>query len=69
MDLATATEVFGLYNEKTLIFNGRSNMGKSELCMVVANDIATKKAMEAFGWGTIDKYGAVTRVLHMHLLG
>ena len=69
MNLVTAAEVFGLYNEKTLIFNGRSNMGKSEFCMALAKEIATRKAMEAFGWGTIDKYGVVTRALQMHLLG
>ena len=44
-------------------------MGKSEFCMALAREIATRKAMEAFGWGTIDKYGAVTRALQMHLLG
>jgi len=61
--------VFGLYNSKTLIFNGRSFMGKTEFCNALAREFATRKEKAAYGWGTIDKYGAVTRASQMHFLG
>ena len=61
--------VFGAYSEKTLIFNGKAWMGKTEFCNALAREFALRKNKTAYGWGTIDKYGAVTRAAQMHLLG
>jgi hypothetical protein len=61
--------VFGLYLEKTLIFNGRSYMGKSEFCHALARELSMRRRKTAYGWGTIDKYGAVTRAGQMNAMG
>jgi hypothetical protein len=66
---ADTHNVFGLYNEKTIIFNGKSYMGKSEFCAALAKEFAVRKNKQAFGWGTIDKYGAVTKASQMEMLG
>ena len=44
-------------------------MGKTEFCNALAREFALRKNKTAYGWGTIDKYGAVTRAAQMHLLG
>jgi hypothetical protein len=61
--------VFGMYNSKTMIFNGRSYMGKSEFCHLLARELALRKEKPAYGWGTIDKYGAVTKAGQMNAMG
>jgi hypothetical protein len=61
--------VFAMYNQKTLIFNGRAYMGKSEFCAALAREFALRKGKPAYGWGNIDKYGAVTKAGQMNAMG
>ena len=61
--------VFGAYSETTLISNGKAWMGKTGFCNALAMEFTLRKSKTAYGWGTIDKYGAVTRAAQMHLLG
>ena len=61
--------VFGLYYEKTLILNGKAHMGKSQLAKALARELAVRVSKDAFGYSTLCKYGAVTKVNQMHLLG
>ena len=61
--------VYKMYKQKTLIFNGKSNMGKSELCMALAREFALRGGKELYGWGTINTYGAVQKAGEMQRLG
>ena len=61
--------VYGLQNEKTLIFNGLANAGKSEFVHALCREITMRKDKEAYGCGNIDKYGAVTKANQMSAMG
>ena len=66
---ASTPDVYGLQNEKTLILNGQSGVGKSEFCHGLGREIALRKNKPAYGGGTIDKYGAVTKANQMYDIG
>ena len=58
--------VYGLYKEKTLIFNGNASMGKTEFVKGLASEFAScRDDKEVFGWGTICNFGAVTKADRM----
>ncbi len=52
-----------------MIFNGQANMGKTEFCNALARHLATRKKKPTYGFGAIDKYGAVTRANQMYGMG
>ena len=62
-------KVFGLYYEKTIIFNGKAGMGKTEWAHTVSREFALRVEKLAYGWGTICKYGIVTKAGQMGFIG
>ena len=53
-------KAFGLYNEKTLIFNGMASMGKTEFVKALGAELARRKECTLFGAGAICRFGFVT---------
>ena len=51
---------FGLYNEKTLIFNGMASMGKTEFVKALGVELARRKECPLFGSGASCPFGSVT---------
>ena len=60
---------YGLYKEKTLIFNGPSSTGKTQFAMGLASEFASRMDKQVFGWGTICNFGAVTKADRMKDVG
>lgn len=61
--------VYGLQNEKTMIFIGPANYGKSEFAMGLGSEFAKRKDLPGYGYGTPCNYGAVTKANQMRQLG
>ena len=61
--------VYGLYKEKTLIFNGEAGAGKTEFVKGLASEFSSRNDRKYFGWGTICNFGAVTKAQQMDGMG
>ena len=56
---ADCHDVYNLYNNKTLIFNGNNFMGNSEFGMALACELAAHKTNTAIGWDTLSLSAAM----------